>query len=113
MKLQIVTGKIQRAQRVCFYGVESVGKTTLAAKAPAPLFLDVENGTSHLDIPRVATPTWAALNEAVRELATEKHDFKTSRCSMRNTRKVSRTYYRSSSKHSKSNKKLPQLDMLF
>ena len=77
MKLQIITGKIQRAQRVCFYGVESVGKTTLAAKAPAPLFLDVENGTSHLDVPRVATPTWAALNEAVRELATEKHDFKT------------------------------------
>lgn len=73
MKLNIVTGKQQRAQRVCFYGVESVGKTTLAAQAENPVFLDVENGTSHLDVPRIAVKTWGALIDAVRALATNEY----------------------------------------
>lgn len=78
MKLNIVTGKQQRAQRVCFYGVESVGKTTLAAQAENPVFLDVENGTSHLDVPRIAVKTWGALIDAVRALATDEYSqFKT------------------------------------
>ena len=78
MKLNIVTGKIQRAQRVCFYGVESVGKTTLAAQAENPIFLDVENGTSHLDVPRLSVKTWGGLVDAVRELATPQYSqFKT------------------------------------
>ena len=78
MKLNIVTGKQLRAQRVCFYGVESVGKTTLAAQAESPIFLDVENGTSHLDVPRIAVKTWGALIDAVRALATDEYNqFKT------------------------------------
>ena len=78
MKLNIVTGKQLRAQRVCFYGVESVGKTTLAAQAESPIFLDVENGTSHLDVPRIAVKTWGALIDAVRALATDEYSqFKT------------------------------------
>lgn len=60
MKLNIVTGKQQRAQRVCFYGVESVGKTTLAAQAESPVFLDVENGTAHLDVPRLSVKSWGS-----------------------------------------------------
>ena len=78
MKLNIVTGKQQRAQRVCFYGVESVGKTTLAAQTQDPIFLDVENGTAHLDVPRVSVKNWGELIDAVRELATPQyHQFKT------------------------------------
>ena len=78
MKLNIVTGKQQRAQRVCFYGVESVGKTTLAAQTQDPVFLDVENGTAHLDVPRVSVKNWGELIDAVRELATPQyHQFKT------------------------------------
>lgn len=73
MKLNIVTGKQLRAQRVCFYGVESVGKTTLAAQAESPIFLDVENGTSHLDVPRVAVKTWGELIDSVRALATPQY----------------------------------------
>jgi len=73
MKLNIVTGKQQRAQRVCFYGVESVGKTTLAAQAESPVFLDVENGTAHLDVPRLSVKTWGELIEAVRALATPEY----------------------------------------
>jgi hypothetical protein len=77
MKLNIVTGKIQRAQRVCFYGVESVGKTTLAAKMPQPIFLDVEKGSAHLDVPRQEIKTWAELLEVVKELASGSYGYKT------------------------------------
>ena len=73
MKLNIVTGKQQRAQRVCFYGVESVGKTTLAAQAESPVFLDVENGTAHLDVPRLSVKSWGELIDAVRALATSEY----------------------------------------
>ena len=77
MKLNIVTGKIQRAQRVCFYGVESVGKTTLAAKMPDPVFLDVEKGSAHLDVPRQEVKTWTELLEVVKELASGSYGYKT------------------------------------
>ena len=76
MKLNIVTGKIQRAQRVCFYGVESVGKTTLAAKVPQPVFLDVEKGSAHLDVPRQEIKTWMELLEVVKELAAGNYGYK-------------------------------------
>jgi hypothetical protein len=77
MKLNIVTGKIQRAQRVCFYGVESVGKTTLAARMPDPVFLDVEKGSAHLDVPRQEVKTWTELLEVVKELASGSYGYKT------------------------------------
>jgi hypothetical protein len=70
-------GTIPRAQRVVLYGVESVGKTTLAAQAPAPLFLDVEDGTAHLDVPRLSVKAWPALEQAIKEVAAGGHDFKT------------------------------------
>jgi hypothetical protein len=77
MKLNIVTGKIQRAQRVCFYGVESVGKTTLAARMPDPVFLDVEKGSAHLDVPRQEIKSWTELLEVVKELASGSYGYKT------------------------------------
>jgi hypothetical protein len=70
-------GTIPRAQRVVLYGVESVGKTTLAAQAPTPLFLDVEDGTAHLDVPRLSVNTWSALEQAVKEVAAGGHDYRT------------------------------------
>lgn len=77
MKLNIVTGKRQRAQRVCFYGVESVGKTTLAAKMPQPLFLDIEDGCHHLDVASQTIKSWTELLEVVKELASGSYGYKT------------------------------------
>ena len=51
--MKITKGKQTRPQRVVIYGVESVGKTTFAAQFPAPLYLDIEGGTAHLDTDRV------------------------------------------------------------
>jgi len=65
--MKITKGKQQRAQRVVLYGVESVGKSTFAAKFPKPLFLDIEQGTSHLDVDRCDIGTWKQLTDALTE----------------------------------------------
>jgi len=65
--MKITRGKQQRAQRVVIYGVESVGKSTFAAKFPKPLFLDIEQGTSHLDVDRCEINSWKQLTDALAE----------------------------------------------
>ncbi len=68
--LNITKGKINRAQRVCLYGCEGIGKTTLAANFPDPLFIDTEGGSAHLDVRRVSTgDTWDELIRTVYEVA--------------------------------------------
>ena len=66
--MKITKGKQTRPQRVVIYGVESVGKTTFAAQFPAPLYLDIEGGTAHLDTDRVEINSWAELNTALKEV---------------------------------------------
>jgi GTPase SAR1 family protein len=65
--MKITKGVRKKAQRVCLYGVESVGKTTFASKFPSPLFLDIEQGTSHLDITRAEIANWKDLLAAITE----------------------------------------------
>jgi hypothetical protein len=67
--MKITKGKQTRPQRVVIYGVESVGKTTFAAQFPAPLFLDIEGGTAHLNTDRCEINSWAELNSALKEVA--------------------------------------------
>lgn len=67
--MNIIQGKTTRPQRVVIYGCEGVGKSTLAAlNAPSPLFLDTEDGTSHLDVHRVPIRSLGDLRDALREL---------------------------------------------
>jgi len=66
--MKIISGKQQRPQRVVIYGVESVGKSTFAAQFPKPLFLDIEGGTAHLDVDRVAVDSWKQLGECITEV---------------------------------------------
>ena len=65
--MKIISGKQQRPQRVVIYGVESVGKTTFASKFPSPLFLDIEGGSNHLAVDRVAVSSWKELGECIQE----------------------------------------------
>jgi hypothetical protein len=65
--MKITKGKQTRAQRVVIYGVESVGKSTFAAQFPKPLFLDIEQGTSHLDVDRCDIGSWKQLTDALAE----------------------------------------------
>ena len=63
--MKITKGKQQRAQRVVLYGVESVGKSTFASQFPNPLFLDIEQGTSHLNVDRCDISSWKQLTESL------------------------------------------------
>lgn len=51
--MKITRGKQVRPQKVVIYGVEGIGKSTLAAQFPDPVFIDVEGGTAQLDIARI------------------------------------------------------------
>ena len=74
----ITRGRIQAPLRVLVYGPEGVGKSTLGADAPSPIFLGAEDGTAHLDVARLPQPeTWADVLAAVALLAREPHEFKT------------------------------------
>ena len=68
--LKITTGIITRPLKAVIYGVEGVGKSTLASRMPNPLFIDVEGGTSQLNVRRVQRPSsWNELLGTVTEIA--------------------------------------------
>jgi hypothetical protein len=69
--MKIVKGRQKRPTKTVLYGVESIGKTTLASQWPRPLFLDVEDGTANFDVDRVRCKDWESLKAAVTELAVD------------------------------------------
>lgn len=73
----IKRGVQQRPQRVIIYGPEGVGKSTLAAGLPAPVLLDTEQGSSHIDVARLDCRSYEDVLNAIESLRTEPHDFKT------------------------------------
>lgn len=65
-KLSITKGMEKGAMKVVLYGPEGIGKTTLAARFPDPLFIDTEGGTRFLDVSRTKPPkSWAELLDQV------------------------------------------------
>lgn len=69
-------GKKQKPWRVLVYGPEGVGKSSLAAATPSPLFIG-EDGVNHLDAARLPVESWAQLRGAIGALAVEQHEYKT------------------------------------
>lgn len=66
MPFEITRGQRVRPQKVVIYGPEGVGKTTLAAQFPSPLFIDTESSSDYLDVPRLPAPTsWQMLLDEV------------------------------------------------
>jgi hypothetical protein len=63
--MNISKGTRPRAQKITIYGPEGVGKSTLAAQFPSPLFLDCERGTDQLDVARVEVKDWALIKRAI------------------------------------------------
>lgn len=55
--MQIVSGKQKKPQRIVIYGPEGIGKSSLAAQFPNPLFADIEGGTSTMDVARIPKPS--------------------------------------------------------
>lgn len=54
--MQIITGVMPKATKVVLYGPEGIGKTSFAAKAPNPLFIDTEGSTTRLNVRRLPAP---------------------------------------------------------
>lgn len=69
--LNITTGVENTPIKTVIYGAEGVGKSSLAAKFPNPLFLDTEGGTSRLNVRRVRIQGWEELLGAVKEIIAE------------------------------------------
>ena len=64
--MNITSGKIKKKQKVVIYGPEGIGKSTLAAQFPDPLFIDTEGSTSNLDVRRFDKPTsWSMLQNQI------------------------------------------------
>jgi hypothetical protein len=75
--LNITRGRRQAAVRGTIYGIEGIGKTTLATQFPAALVLDTEDGTNHIDVARACIRDWKSLTLALTELAVNAQGFKT------------------------------------
>lgn len=56
MGIAIQKGRKINPPKVVIYGPEGIGKSTLAGKFPGALFVDLEGGTSRLDVARVDAP---------------------------------------------------------
>ena len=76
--LPLIRGKVSKPQRVVIYGPEGIGKSTLSAAFPEPVFLDTEGGTIHLNVTRFPKPeTWDDVLSFISQLSQAKHDFNT------------------------------------
>lgn len=72
---KLKTGRVGRAQKIVIYAPEGFGKSTLASQFPSPVFLDVEDSTSQLDVTRLTRadlPTLASVETALSELISAK-----------------------------------------
>jgi len=64
----ITTGTVSRAQRITVYGPNGVGKSTLAKAFPSPIFIDTEDGSTHLDVARIQASEPETFFDALRQL---------------------------------------------
>jgi FMN phosphatase YigB (HAD superfamily) len=77
-KLNITRGVRREPPRIVIHGAPGIGKSTLASRAPSPLFIDLEHGTKQIDVARVDDiDTWEALLAALHALAADPGDFRT------------------------------------
>lgn len=77
---EVKRGPLATPKRLCIYGTRGIGKSSLAADAPAPIFLDLGNATEHLNVvryPLPAEPTYQDVLDAIDDLATSDHAYKT------------------------------------
>lgn len=61
---EVISGTVQTAQKVVLYGPEGIGKSSLAAQFPNPVFIDTEGSTKQLNVQRLQKPSsWEMLKQ--------------------------------------------------
>lgn len=74
--MKISSGIKSRPVKTVVYGVEGIGKSTFASEFPSPLFIDLDNGTSQLNVDRITdVASWRELKDIVDDFGTNP-DFK-------------------------------------
>jgi hypothetical protein len=76
----LVRGKSGKPPRIVFYGVPGIGKTSLAAEFPDPVFIQTEEGAGNLELTTFADgplSSAAEVDEAIELLLTGEHKFRT------------------------------------
>jgi len=64
--------------RILIYTIPGWGKSTLAASMPSPIFIDIEDGLSGLDVASFPSPTkYEEVETFIRALITQDHTYKT------------------------------------
>ncbi len=66
---RISAGAIERPISVIVHGPAGCGKSTFAAGAPDPVFIDCDNRTAHLDVRRIVPEVWDEILEVFRLVA--------------------------------------------
>ena len=75
---QIHTGRNRLPPRILVYGIEGIGKSTLAAKTPKPIFIQTEDGLGEIDCHKFPlAKSLEDVENALTELHVEKHDYQT------------------------------------
>ena len=70
------SGLVREMLSLLVYGVEGVGKTSLAAGAPRPLLIGAENGSAEIGLVRRVSPaTFEDVLGVLEDLRTEAHDY--------------------------------------
>ena len=74
----ITTGRQPQPPRIMIYGSEGVGKSTFAASAPKPVFVQTEDGLSEIDTAKFPLcATYAEVVEQLKAVRDGEHDFQT------------------------------------
>jgi len=76
--MEVICGKVDKAKKVVLYGPEGIGKSSLAAQFPQPIFIDTEGSTTEMDISRLAKPSsWEMLKQQIEWVKQQQHRFQT------------------------------------
>ena len=75
---KIHSGPRHSPPRLMVYGVEGIGKSTIASQAPKPIFIQTEDGLDQLDCDSFPlAQTLGEVESAVQALIAEEHDYQT------------------------------------
>jgi len=75
--MDVIKGKIQMPVKAVVYGPEGIGKTTFASLWPTPLFLDIEGGTYHMNVDRLAPKSSEEVAQIVDNLKLNPQGYRT------------------------------------